>query len=218
MVRRELLQDFPMFKKIGLHAIPHNLTIRRARKISRRFWERGIRVWISHGTLLGFYRDGNIIEHDTDFDFSVSIEDLNPNVFQAIEESGFVIDQVLGDSNRPLQIKFSRRGSRFDLYVFYKNPITSECKHSLFFRSDSVSAERIDYFFPSEVLEIRPIENGKFSGLYCPSNPELFLSAAYGKDWKHPTSDWSIWFSPPNGLLTGERESFASWVQLDRKR
>jgi len=41
--------------------------------------EIGLFYWIEFGTLLGIIRDGKLIDHDTDLDFGVLLDDYTPN-------------------------------------------------------------------------------------------------------------------------------------------
>lgn len=124
---------------------------------------------ILFGTLLGLYRNGEIIEHDTDVDIAISVEDIHlaKSLISKLEGEGFKV--VRYEKNHIFSLE--RNGVYVDFYIFrgfngelacgdYKIPLNSFAQYSI-----------IEY----RGHEIKALEN-----------PENFFLKYYGRDWETP--------------------------------
>lgn len=154
----------------------------------------GIRVFCAYGTLLGIVRDNNFIKHDTDMDFCIL-----PNESFTWEK----LERVL-----------KRNGFRKTRYFTHDGAITEETYmiHHLnvdFFLCEKVKGGMRNFGYYRFESEDYPDENGctvvecrypeisnlieyKFKGetVFIPQNPEKFLEAAYGPNWRIPDPNY----------------------------
>jgi hypothetical protein len=67
------------------------------------FQEHGIKCWLSHGTMLGVYRDGDFIPWDDDADVGADIRtaDRRLEAEEKLRDMGFFVPQI-GDRTRPV--------------------------------------------------------------------------------------------------------------------
>lgn len=56
-------------------ALRHAILFRMLRRVSQVLERHGVRYWLEFGTLLGAYRERNIIRHDVDIDLGISADD-----------------------------------------------------------------------------------------------------------------------------------------------
>lgn len=70
--------------------------------------------WLSAGTMLGIYRDGDFIDWDTDID----VETFTPVDVGKFAEHGFHLIKVYTYGGHTYQQAFSKDGILFDVYTF----------------------------------------------------------------------------------------------------
>lgn len=148
------------------------------------FTSNNILYWLDCGTLLGAYREGNILKTDVDID--ISILDTDSGVVQSILESLIIsgdIKKLEGGKWYDSQIyqicslKFI--SLRVDIYVFKKCELFSYHK---FFSSDT------EYKLKINNNDINTLSSIKLGDYYfnCPSNLEHYLKVRYGKNFMIP--------------------------------
>ena len=130
-----------------------------------------LRYWLSFGTLLGVYRDGELISYDCDIDISIRYDDAENFVKADPEllENGF--EPIRMDKNYPL-ISWGRKGQYIDLYGFYK---VSDCEYRL-----------ASYKLESEQVENLSVINFKGVDFQAPLDIEKYLVRYYGDTWQTP--------------------------------
>lgn len=135
-----------------------------------------INWWLDFGTLLGFYRDGRIIDHDSDLDVGVVYEDFYKNIDtikNKIDELGFYMTKVS------------------DLFYRINLSKTNElhCDIFLFKNKDNVYKTHFKEYL-SKHEEIFPLNKRVFfkTEFNVPNNIEYFLETRYGSNWKTPLS------------------------------
>jgi len=156
--------------------------------------------WLSCGTLLGFYRDGDFIGHDTDTDLCVNIESLNKKIINDILNNGFKIGHIFGRSSDGFEIALNRNGVKTDLFFFYKND--NYWYHSVYSNFTQVDSLKHDYVFKPFGLKETEFLGHKF---ITPDNIESVIIQQYGEDWRLPNSKWSYYQSPKNLVNTNKR-------------
>ena len=151
--------------------------------------ENGIKSKIGGGTLLGITRDGKHIDHDTDLDVDVCLDDETelreklPKLFTDMKDCDFELIRTQTYMLKPMQIAFIHRPSNiiFDIYLYYN------------YRTPNVDV----YLNINEHgLLMYPIRywNDKMS-------VDDYLSLRYGKDWKTPKTEKGAWEKDAKNLL-----------------
>ena len=82
----------------------------------------GLKYWISAGTALGLYRDGDFIPHDTDIDVEILLDKpLNiAKLQQLFEADGFKTFLKCRKLDKFMQVAFmSDTKIIFDIYIYY---------------------------------------------------------------------------------------------------
>ena len=84
-----------------------------------------IPFFLSSGTLLGYYRDGKIIDHDYDVDVGIFQKDYTPKIIEEMKKEGFDNYRNLGDVKRGLEMSFylinSKLGKEAKIDIFVHN-------------------------------------------------------------------------------------------------
>jgi hypothetical protein len=94
------------------------------------FQNNGIKCWLSHGTMLGVYRDGDFIPYDDDCDISAVMDTGNrEKAEEELRELGFFVPP-LGDRTKPVNpennMPYSdtvaiRDGEKIEVWWFVKD-------------------------------------------------------------------------------------------------
>ncbi len=139
----------------------------------------GIRYWLTAGTLLGLYRDGELIKEDTDIDIDV-IETDSGTVEKVMEEAGFELIRSLDYQGFAQQRAFIKDDVIFDIYFNYLQNgfYINFNEHGWIYKP----AEMFSY------LGIIEFENKQYT---CP-DPATYLKWHYG-DWDIPQRDSGDW-------------------------
>jgi len=152
--------------------------------------------WVSHGTLLGFIRDGKFISHDKDIDISIFFNENFRPAFYEIRKS-FNLVSVYGFKENSLELTFERDSIRIDLFFVYNDQ--ENLRHSAFANFTRWDYIRYDYLFsPIELVKC------KFLGLNlnCPKDSQKYLLDFYGRNWRLPNRRWTYYLDPPNVFQT----------------
>lgn len=147
------------------------------------------RYWVWGGLLLGWAREGHILEHDcADVDFCVLDEDFAriADAVPALAAAGFrCYRRFVNNAGATTEVTFTRHGIRFEFFRMY--PTGSKLSYFLY---DGQSANG-----PLEVAASIPrqkIVPFHFLGRDWLKHEDhaAELTAIYG-DWKTPQKDWS---------------------------
>lgn len=139
-------------------------------------------LFLMYGTLLGFYRDGDFIPGDDDFDCCYISEETDP-VLVKNETKNIVIKLVQAG----FTVGFNRKGRLFRIPVGDKSeglyvdicPVWFDGP-SLYTHPRTILPAGINDFYPVSKATFRDTE------VYIPNSPEVFLSGYYGPGWKVP--------------------------------
>ncbi len=136
-------------------------------------YEKNVKIFLIFGTLLGVYRDGNLIKGDNDIDLAIFQdqrkdlinlkEDLKKKDFKIIKESKSIITVM-------------RKENQIDISILYKInfPLAGWISGIFFFPHKYLAGfEKITY------------RNQKY---LCPMDTKLILEHFYGKNWKIPSN------------------------------
>ena len=158
----------------------------------------GIPFWLTDGTLLGYFREGDLIEHDLDADLGLLIEDYSDNIIPAFKSAGFDLKYVLGEKKQGLELSFIREGVKVDLFFFYREG--GRLWHGAWKGLDKGrKRNHIKYYY--EPFELREVEflGGRFN---IPADTEKYVETKYGPGWREPVMDWDWAMGPANAVAT----------------
>ena len=147
----------------------------------------GINYWMDFGTLLGMTREGKIMEHDDDVDFSVleGSYDLNALKLRA-EECGFWLDDAMPTL---LRVRYSKINDlHSDIWVWKnENGILTH------------RAYAVNQYF--DIGLITPVVPQEYFGVefLVPNDINKFLTVRYD-DWKTPRKASEGW-TPDMGKI-----------------
>ncbi|MCU0822431.1 MAG: LicD family protein [Spirochaetes bacterium] len=144
--------------------------------------ELGKPLFLIYGTLLGFYRDGDFIPGDDDFDCCYISHETDPvrvknetrRIVMKLVQSGFTVSFNRTGRLFRIPVGKNRDGAYIDICpVWFKNgnlwthPLTT---------------------VPAGVNDFLPVNTGIFKGteVFIPKSPEVFLAGYYGPGWKVP--------------------------------
>ena len=143
----------------------------RSPKVLREGYDRlKMKKWLGAGTLLGLYRDGDLIKGDTDIDVEVQGYE---GVDEDILKIGFKLIRTAYEGDKPMQIAFQKDDTIFDVYIFWEE--------EEMINHNELGVMKFDKkFFQLTELDTK---YGKFN---VPSPTDEYLSIRYGKDWQTP--------------------------------
>ena len=147
-----------------------------------------MKYWLTDGTLLGFYRDGDFIQGDTDVDLGVFIDELTPRLISAFRKNGLRLLRVNGSKDCGLEYTFTRKGVNLDVFFFYK-------EKDYVWHATWLGNEMIRYRFPHFAVTDHEFLGHTFS---VPANTEEYIRLKYGENWRTPVSNWNWARDPAN--------------------
>jgi tetratricopeptide (TPR) repeat protein len=143
----------------------------------------GKQLFLMYGTLLGFFREGDFIKGDDDFDAGYVSEETTPEA--VLEETKRIVRELLRGG---FTVTFNSRGR---LFRIQHNDFGDASVHldarPLWFQDGKVWAH--NHFSALGVREdYLPVCEGKLRGvkIYHPARTETFLLNHYGPGWKVP--------------------------------
>lgn len=165
------------------------------------------------GTLLGWYRDCDLIHDTTDLDFA-----LKSFAYDYKFEEKLIGDKriemywILGRLTDSLELSFYKNGAKVDLFLLY--PLNA---NETYVSGMKVPEKQsIRYIFPHVTrLCTGAIRHELF---FVPCNFKEFLGAEYGPKWyiPHFTSDY-IWDKSAYNIRLSHKWSESQWLRVYRK-
>jgi hypothetical protein len=159
----------------------------------------GITFWLTDGTLLGYFREGDILRHDRDIDLGLMIESYTDDIAPAFVEMGFDLMYVLGEKRQGLELSFVRDSVKVDLFFFYREG--DRLWHGAWEGMDKGRKRNlIKYYY--DPFELKQIEflGARFT---VPADTLKYVETKYGKSWSTPVKDWDWAMGPANAVRTG---------------
>ena len=145
--------------------------------------------WISAGTALGLYRDGDFIKGDTDLDFAMlgyyGIDGYIKRTFKkGLFGGGYRIIREVWDGDKVMQIAFIKNGMIVDFYFHWDMPtaIRTIENHG---ESGWTRMDADICLNPNWILT-------KYGKLPIPK--EEYFEIRYGKDWRTPQDKKPIFY------------------------
>lgn len=157
------------------------MDISKAVPIMREAYKRlsGIR-WISAGTALGLYRDGDFINGDTDIDIAmIGHPGIDDEIKQTFQDYDFIRDVYM--EKAVMQMAFIKNGIILDLYFHWK------VKDYYVNVSEYGITKTPDYIY--EGARELPTKYGTF---LFPNPVSEYFTIRYGLDWRTPKSEKPI--------------------------
>jgi phosphorylcholine metabolism protein LicD len=155
----------------------------------------GIKWWIDCGTLLGFYRDGDIIDGDLDTDIGILQETWNWEALFELHRLGYRVWNMYGFEGKGTELSLFKDDIKTDIYFYYK--LDGVRWLAMWNNGGMRKEDIIPMSFPEIIIE--EIEQQEFVGQKwnVPTNIEDYLTIRYGS-WKrkNPNFNWAT--SPLN--------------------
>lgn len=155
---------------------------------TRALTQAGLRPFLVDGTLLGAVREGDFIAHDRDVDLGLFIEDWRAGLARRLVSAGFAHRKTYGAVDRGLQYSFRRSGIKLDTFFYYRDGDTV-------YHAAWLDGEPIRYDYPA--FRLAPL-TFRGQAFLAPEDPEAFLRAKYGPDWRIPVTTWDWAWGPRN--------------------
>ena len=149
-----------------------------------------IRYWISHGTMLGLYRDGGLIPWDDDADIGLDMRDRDkmPDAIQVLRKMGYFIPPE-GDRSRPIDEEnmpwydtvFIRDGEKVEGWWFDRVQINNE---AWYIYDEPRCGNALKH--PAKYYD--DLQIGIYNGcrFYVPNYIEDWMVMMYSADWNKP--------------------------------
>lgn len=176
----------------------------------------GIKFFLTSGTLLGYQREHNILEHDKDIDIGIfEAEFIKAGGFKKIvtlfRDEGFTPVLMLGTEGEGLQISFTKEGVGLDIFVYYEyddQHYNIDCYYRF--------VKRLKYLYKKFELKECIFLGEKFM---IPDNPVRHLLDDYGEGWCISDPKY-CWFTQPNSVYpygycyVGIDEDKDEWITI----
>ena len=156
----------------------------------------GEKLFLVSGTLLGYEREGKIMDHDKDIDVGVIGWEKQYDICMALQESGlFTVDTkfLKGAGTHYIPLAHNYTGMYVDLFVYERQGEKLVTGVDFFFGYRQTFA-----FTP---FELKPV---KFLGvdMYVPSDVDLNLRENFG-DWRTPDASYISHLESPSTTNKG---------------
>ncbi|RFC55025.1 class I SAM-dependent methyltransferase [Brumimicrobium aurantiacum] len=181
-----------------------NQAISNLKELDEIFRTLGVEYWLSNGTLLGLYRDNELIDNDANTDLSVNVKTISKDMFQKIKSAGFSLVSFFGKLQDGFTVEIAKNDIKTNLFFFYKNK--EKWYHSVYVDIDGEESLKHDYIYTPFELTEQSFNGNQF---VIPKQTEEVLAQQYGDDWKIPNPNWSATESPKNAINTNEKFKFS---------
>lgn len=158
----------------------------------------GVRYWLDCGSLLGAVREGDILEHDQDVDFSCKDWQRHAEIAEVMTSAGFELLRTHGVPERGYQQTFRWRGVKVDVFYFYEGTARGP-EPGTWWQASYDGKKLIESRFREEIVAATsPLT---FQGITVPApvEDEAMLTARYG-DWTVPIRKWD-WRTDPKCIV-----------------
>lgn len=179
-------------------AVPREVVVRNLIDARSVLDSMGICCWLTDGTLLGYFRENDLLAHDRDVDLGIRIEDYSDFIIPEFRRHGFDLKYVLGEKRQGLELSFTRDGVKVDLFFFYRED--DRLWHGAWQGFDKGRKRNLIMYY-YEPFSLKEIE---FLGetFNVPEDTLKYVETKYGKDWRKPVKDWDWAFGPANAVRT----------------
>lgn len=161
----------------------------------------GKKFWMTDGTLLGFFREGDLIGHDLDIDFAMFATDHGPEVGKSFLAKGFCAHKTYGKIERGLEESFVKNGIKVDIFYFYETD--GFVWHAAWLNGGkNLQDDIIRYAYPKDL--VADLQSVSFLGTQAPApaNIQRYVVLKYGESWQTPDRRWR-WDTSPKNVIDG---------------
>ncbi len=152
-------------------------------------------LFLIHGTLLGFYREGDFIKGDDDFDVAYMSDRNDPD---SVKNEALEIISILVTGG--FSVSFNRKGRLFRIFDEKTAPKNIHLDvHTVWVEGEKIWAP-LDYSEQGKRGDFVPAKSGVMRGIkvYYPAKAEYFLLKHYGEGWKVPDPGFNNYLSRPD--------------------
>jgi hypothetical protein len=141
----------------------------------------GYQFFLDAGTLLGVYRNGDFIDHDTDLDFAIVLDSTKELNFPTPE---WPLVAVWNYRNLPMQRAYVYKGIVIDFYFYYSN-----------IEADLIVNHNDHGVLKLKIADSLPITSYEFKDrtVNLPQRAEKVLESEYGSEWRIPKRSKGDW-------------------------
>lgn len=153
-----------------------------------------IKFWLVYGTLLGYIREGKILDFDCDFDVGVWYTDYSQELENKLQENGFkLVHQYRSISEyQAFEQTYEKDGVSIDVFYHFKNE--TRIWANVFYREPASALEENIYRIRELDYPLADLKQITFldNYVYIPCNAEVYLEEIYGSNWRipDPNYDW----------------------------
>lgn len=164
-----------------------------------------IPFWLSSGTLLGYYRQCDVIHYSNDVDIGIKITDFKPELIDLFSLNDIPLLHIFGRVNDSFELSFRDEFIKLDIFFFYE-----ESDHVWNGGTSTIDGQKFKYFFNkfhlcwSNYLELRV-------RIPCPTLP--YIESNYGLNWFDPIKQWD-WKSSPSNVRPNGRWPQSDWPHV----
>lgn len=149
--------------------------------------------FITCGTLLGYTRDNDFIDHDLDIDVGILSEQFNLNLIKELINNGFIFYHNFGLLKDSFEFSIIKYNIKLDVFIYYK--LDDGCYNAVYDAINNNWGSNIHnmyiYYYPKEIFYGDLIEvNFKGIDIYIPKNYKDFIKYHYGDNYIDKVVKW----------------------------
>lgn len=200
--KKDLVKNLPIIKNlnqkanIDLDSKRSNLLKENFEDILKAIYQSNLKsydIWLDFGTLLGFYREKDLIPHDLDMDFGIIIPDYEAFLKdeKVLFEQGFVRTKEFYYNDKLVEFSYSYKGLNVDFIVYDKkeNTISSD---TIFYMTNALGNPTRYEVYHYE-LPFTALTECSFKEILVkvPENTREYISHLYGEDFEIPNTHYN---------------------------
>ena len=200
--KKDVVKHLPLIKKLNEKANVE-LDSTRSRLLKENFEEilnivysselKKYDIWLDFGTLLGYYRERDFINHDLDMDFGIII----PNYadFLVVEkellDKGFQRTKEFYFDKNLVELSYNYKGLNVD-FILYKKDSNKISSDTIFYMTNALGNPTRYEVYHYE-LPFNGVKECNFKNtiVKIPGNVEEYLSNLYGEDFRVPNTNYN---------------------------
>lgn len=144
----------------------------------------GVQYFLQAGTLLGYARNGDFLDHDDDIDIGIIGDDISEHIKDEFVKEGFAFSLQLGKKFKNLEYRFYKYGIQLDLFFNYYE-VGGERIYCGVFDNNGQAYKFLYSKFNINFVDFKGIKVG------VPEDVEKYLREQYGQDWKVENKNWN---------------------------
>jgi hypothetical protein len=195
-----------------MHHFDKKLSLQMLHELTCILDKHNIKYWLQDGTLLGYYREGNLISHDNDTDIGLFWSDIkSKDVFLEILQNDFKLVKIKGFKENSLMLTFTKSLQKVDLFFYYKD------ENKIYHTALGKNWEVVSYSYDPFNVKLINFLGYDFK---VPEDELKFIETKYGLDWKTPKVIWDNINGPVNAYPTGVyldikkcKKEFRTWLK-----